>query len=84
MIIVKINVKMNKDGLPPVQTGRETVFFLSSYAARQSGILKRFRVGENGEGLAELWAVSRHKALRAKNLVSTRFFTLFNQTYRKG
>jgi len=25
---------------------------------------------------AELWAVSRHKALRAKNLVSTRFFTL--------
>ena len=27
-------------------------------------------------GTAELWAVSRHKALRAKNLVSTRFFTL--------
>ena len=28
-------------------------------------------------GSAELWAVSRHKALRAKNIASAIFFTLF-------
>ncbi|MBQ2640824.1 MAG: hypothetical protein IJG15_02370, partial [Lachnospiraceae bacterium] len=44
--------------------------------ARKSGSLRRFRRSENGEGSAELWAVSRHKALRAKNTVSTVFFTL--------
>jgi len=49
---------------------------LSDHAARQSGNLKRFRGGENGEGSAELWAAARHKAPRAKNLVSTGFFTL--------
>jgi hypothetical protein len=39
------------------------VTFLSSFAARKSGTLKRFRIGENGEESAELWAVPRHKAL---------------------
>ena len=39
---------------------------------------------ENGEGSAELWAASRHKALRAKNLVSTRFFTLSDHAARKS
>jgi hypothetical protein len=39
---------------------------------------------ENGEGSAELWAASRHKALRAKNLVSTRFFTLSDHAARQS
>ena len=51
-------------------------FALSAHAAPWSGSLRRFRRGENGEGLAELWAAARHKALRAKNTVSTVFFTL--------
>jgi hypothetical protein len=40
-----------------------SLFTLSGHAAPQSGTLKRFRLGENGEGTAELWAVPRHKAL---------------------
>lgn len=36
---------------------------LPQHAARQNGTLKRFCEGENGEESAELWAVSRHKAL---------------------
>jgi hypothetical protein len=58
------------------KTCRFKVVTLSDHAARQSGTLKRFRVGENGEGSAEFWAVPRHKALRTKNIVSTIFFTL--------
>ena len=38
-------------------------FILYSYAALQSGTLKRFRRSENGEGSAEVWTVSRHKPL---------------------
>ena len=60
----------------------------SDNAARQSGNLKRnshfkalhiraLKLAIFSEGSAELWAVSRHKAPRAKNLVSTRFFTLY-------
>jgi len=49
---------------------------LSDHAARQSGNLKRFRGGENGEGSAELWAAARHKALERKKRYRA-FFSLF-------
>ena len=39
-----------------------TIFFtLSDHAARKSGTLKRFRAGENGEELQDVWAASWHK-----------------------
>ncbi len=40
------------------KTCRFKVVTLSDHAARQSGTLKRFRVGENGEGSGEVWAGS--------------------------
>jgi hypothetical protein len=59
-----------------VPCGSEAAEHPAGHAARQTGSLKRFRGVDNSEGLQELWAVSRHKALRAKNTVSAVFFTL--------
>ena len=44
------------------KTCRFKVVTLSDHAARQSGTLKRFRVGENGEGSGEVWAGSLQSA----------------------
>lgn len=40
------------------KTCRFKVVTLSDHAVRQSGTLKRFHVGENGEGSGEVWAGS--------------------------
>lgn len=50
---------------------------LYGHAVHKNSILKFFRAGENSKGSAAVWALPRHKPLRAKNLVSTIFFILF-------
>jgi hypothetical protein len=49
---------------------------LSDHAARKSGNARRKPARVSPMRSAELWAAARHKALRAKNTVSTVFFTL--------
>ena len=53
-------------------------FNVFRHAARQSGSEEKYAEAFSPMESAELWAVSRHKALREKKLVSTRFFTLVN------
>ena len=52
-----------------------TIFFtLSDHAARQSGNLRRFRAGENGEGSQDVCAPAQTSGV--KIIVSAIFFTL--------
>ena len=48
----------------------------SKHAARKAAPEEKYAEAFSPKESEELWAVPRHKALRMKNLVSTRFFIL--------